>query len=395
MRTRWVDSWKGILIFLVVLGHVVGMVCHYTQGETSKFMSLCYKWIYLFHMPAFFVVVGYINRTQIASRYAQFVAKRAKRLLVPYFFWGVVSIVVFLTMTAVMGGLQGTDRYYGARMIPKDWWQPFVSLLHAGGWPRGEGFRCNSVLWFLPTMFCTLIAWRLVAGCQWLVVGGERKTNNQQLTTNNYASVLLAVAFLVIGGVMRFYVGRLPWGLDKVPRFLAFVYVGEVVASCEVSRFLGFRVSEVSGLQGFRSFKVSKFQGFKVSRLLSLGVFVICAVVLTWGAMIFPDRLMAFRSWQWYLVEAGLAVVGSVMTLVLARLVDCRLLAWMGIASLGIMVTHKFPIVFLQSVIGKFGWFRAFERFETLAVAVGIAVVVTAVSWAVARLVRRWAPWSC
>lgn len=57
-RENWIDSWKGILIFLVVLGHVVGMLCHYTHGETSKFMSLCYKWIYLFHMPAFFVVVG-------------------------------------------------------------------------------------------------------------------------------------------------------------------------------------------------------------------------------------------------------------------------------------------------------------------------------------------------
>ena len=310
------------------------------------------------------------------EKFQGFVGKKAKRLLVPYFFWGVVSVAVFLVMTAVTGELQGADRYYGSRMIPKDWWQPFVSLLHAGGWPRGEGFRCNSVLWFLPCMFGTLIVWRLVAGCQLLVAGGERKTNNQQLTTNNYASVLLAVVFLVLGGVMRFYVGMLPWGLDRVPRFLAFVYVGEVVAS-------------------FRGLRVEKLKGCKVEKLKSLGVMVVGAGVLTWGTSVFPDLGMAFRRWSLYFAEAGLAVVGSVMTLALARFVDCRLLAGMGVASLGIMVTHKFPIVFLQSVAGKFECFGAFERLEMVAAALGIAVVVAAMSWGVARFVRKILPWSC
>ena len=59
------------------------------------------------------------------------VAKKARRLLVPYFVWGVISVAVFLILQSVMGEMRGYDGYYGERMFVKEWWRPFVSLLHA------------------------------------------------------------------------------------------------------------------------------------------------------------------------------------------------------------------------------------------------------------------------
>ena len=46
MRIGWIDSWRGILIFLVVIGHVVGMSYHFVNIEDQRVLSLIYKFIY-------------------------------------------------------------------------------------------------------------------------------------------------------------------------------------------------------------------------------------------------------------------------------------------------------------------------------------------------------------
>lgn len=373
MRESWIDSWKGLLIFLVVVGHVVGMMCHYAAGETSRFMSLCYKWIYLFHMPAFFVVVGYVRRGGERSDFRGVVVKGARRLLVPYFFWGLVSVGVLLAMMSVMVSLKSGNGYYSERMAPGEWWQPLVSLLHAGGWPNGNGFRCNSVLWFLPVMFLTLLARYGLQGVGWL----------RDRTLNKF--FLIAVC-LVIGGALRLYVGALPWGIDRVPRFLAFVYFGDLLAGIGVK--FGGDACHLH-LQPSSNQRPKHLPLFRAAT-----AFVACGVALTWGAVTMPDLVMAFYSWRWYFAEAGLAALGSVMTLALARCVDCRLLAVLGMASLGIMVIHKFPIVALQSLGTLQRVMNGLGNVTALGVALCIAIGVTAIAWGVTWCVRRVMPWA-
>lgn len=48
-RIDYIDRMKGMAIFLVVMGHVYGMV--FNQGE-----DITYKWISSFHMPLFMVL---------------------------------------------------------------------------------------------------------------------------------------------------------------------------------------------------------------------------------------------------------------------------------------------------------------------------------------------------
>jgi len=57
----FIDSVKGSLIFLVVLGHVV------FQSETvytSRWISAIISWIWFFHMPAFVFISGYLTNTK-------------------------------------------------------------------------------------------------------------------------------------------------------------------------------------------------------------------------------------------------------------------------------------------------------------------------------------------
>ena len=85
MRSRnvpWIDAWKGWLILLVVVGHAAGAVCHMVEGVDRQVCRGVYFLIYSYHMPAFFFVSGWLWRDM---GFADFIRKRTRRLLIPYF----------------------------------------------------------------------------------------------------------------------------------------------------------------------------------------------------------------------------------------------------------------------------------------------------------------------
>lgn len=71
-RLVWLDSLRGIAMFLVILGHV-------------KIDPAAEKYIYSFHMPLFFMISGMTYRSGKYAGLASFVKDKAKRLLIPYF----------------------------------------------------------------------------------------------------------------------------------------------------------------------------------------------------------------------------------------------------------------------------------------------------------------------
>lgn len=109
------------------------------------------------------------------------------------------------------------------------------------------------------------------------------------------------------------------------------------------------------------------------------------------GVKFFPDLAAPYSSWMWYFAEAGMALLGGVLSMALARIADCRGLAGLGVASLGVMLVHKFPVMFVQSFAGRFG---SLGVWEVGGLVVGVTVGVTAVSWLVTAGLRRWMPWS-
>lgn len=77
-RNYFLDYSKGILAFLVVLGHVITL--KYTYGDYWNSYSI---WcIYSFHMPLFIAISGYLTSSNIdCMTFIQFVRKKAERLL--------------------------------------------------------------------------------------------------------------------------------------------------------------------------------------------------------------------------------------------------------------------------------------------------------------------------
>lgn len=88
-RVKWLDSARGIAVFLVILGH----------------MGIPYfgKYITSFHMPLFFFLSGVTF--SVKDSFSEFVRKKAMRLLVPYFCLGIPCIISSYYSRAAEGTL--------------------------------------------------------------------------------------------------------------------------------------------------------------------------------------------------------------------------------------------------------------------------------------------------
>lgn len=92
-RNEKVDVVKGLAAFTVVWGHVI----QYIKGGVSLANDdIIYNVIYSFHMPLFmwlsgFTVMYSLNKKNIGIK--DYIVKRARQLLLPFFSWGVVTSI--------------------------------------------------------------------------------------------------------------------------------------------------------------------------------------------------------------------------------------------------------------------------------------------------------------
>jgi fucose 4-O-acetylase-like acetyltransferase len=125
-RIRSLDVLRGVLIILVVAGHLI----QYTNVDYSN--NVMFRFIYSFHMPLFFVASGIaagIGGAMTRGDFVGYLRKSFYALLVPYGLWS--SFVVFLN------GGKGGD---------------YISILV-------NPFRHY---WFLDILFWTLLLVRLL-----------------------------------------------------------------------------------------------------------------------------------------------------------------------------------------------------------------------------------------
>ncbi|WP_319583033.1 acyltransferase family protein [uncultured Pseudodesulfovibrio sp.] len=115
-RNTRIDNAKGLLIILVVMGHLIWPV---PSGDRAA--DGLYFFVYFFHMPMFALISGYLSRAE-AGRAA--LVRNGRLLLVPY--------VVFFALHALALRLMGETPY------------PFLQG-HYG-------------LWYLLSLFC----WRML-----------------------------------------------------------------------------------------------------------------------------------------------------------------------------------------------------------------------------------------
>lgn len=134
---KYIGYMQAICIILVVAGHSLHM---YPDGHHGA-MTLGYRLIYSFHMPAFLFVSGflfdYTSRKLVGgfAKIVQFVKERAQRLLIPFCFLTAVTFVP----RALLSGIADDN-------IPLTWLAFVKSFLF-------EDSLVLTYFWFIQVLF--------------------------------------------------------------------------------------------------------------------------------------------------------------------------------------------------------------------------------------------------
>ena len=106
--SRAYDAGKAVAIVLVVLAHVTRWYTGQgvnTPVQPSRPLALLTDYIYMFHMPLFIFVSGCVYGICIdKGKYTnnvKFLLNKARRLLIPYYIWGMLVIAPFMVGVGV------------------------------------------------------------------------------------------------------------------------------------------------------------------------------------------------------------------------------------------------------------------------------------------------------
>ena len=137
----WVEICKGLGIYLVVLGH-------------ANINLMLHECIYLFHMPLFFFLSGYLHTPK--SDLTGYCKKKTIHLLVPY--------VSFLLLLYPLELVRVALHHHGAG---HDLWPALGHSLFAAVWGGDRLQGMYGVFWFLPCLFMTQqLVNALMVGCR-------------------------------------------------------------------------------------------------------------------------------------------------------------------------------------------------------------------------------------
>ena len=91
-RLLWIDATKGAAIVLVVFGHVLGGAMARGWLKHDGLPLITYDFIYLFHMPLFFLIGGVFAIDGVRSNPRAAMLSRLGSILWPYTLWGTIDI---------------------------------------------------------------------------------------------------------------------------------------------------------------------------------------------------------------------------------------------------------------------------------------------------------------
>lgn len=96
-RLNYISLFQIIGPILVILGHSLNGI----DITSGIWYSLTKEWIYIFHMPLFFMISGYLlsfRGFEGTKGYLGFIKQKFNRLLLPYLIWNIIGFVPKLFM---------------------------------------------------------------------------------------------------------------------------------------------------------------------------------------------------------------------------------------------------------------------------------------------------------
>jgi len=287
-RETWIDIARGILIIFVVMGHIIPDTVHWKLQYISDY-------IYLFHMPAFFIISGILYTPVKDKEIRPFIIKKIKSLLIPY-----VSYLFILTIIRYIYLIYNGDITFG--FVVKD----LVKTL-MGGQALGAGI---GVLWFLTCLFFVEILWIII----------------DKYIRLDRVKIFLVLILYVLAHIQAwyFYTIRFPWAVDMGFLALTFYSFGVYAKNIILKK-------KFFSLNLFISF------GFLILRYLNITQYGL----ELWGYQ-YKDIILDF------LVPISISVVLLNLCYYSSKFKISSLFKKLGMITLPIMCTHPMIIFFLS-----------------------------------------------
>ena len=278
-RIGWVDIARGIGIFLVVIGHV----------SQNPYLG---KVIYSFHMPLFFILSGYLYKNIKNLSLKEFVRKKAKSILVPYFIFGIFTLLYWIIIERKI-----------RNQTESPIWQFANIFLCFGG---DKNYIYNIPLWFLPALLNTEIIF-----------------NFFMQKREKYVKILILI-ISIIGVVYSKYINiRLPFCLDTLMVTLPFYALGYYL-----KEKYNEKINEISD---------NKIKSIKIYILIPLLLIVTIVLSLLVNKRLDINNLQLPN----YIVLYLCAISGSIAIILMSMKIKSRIFKYLGINSLVIMSLHE------------------------------------------------------
>lgn len=193
-RNEFIDNLKGLAILFMVIGH-------------SGCPELMFYYIYLFHMPLFFFISGYLFKDNYIDTPLKFVARKLKSCYIPF----VKYSLFFLLIHELLVPLGFTEHYTLSNYVR----QLFLIVSFSGT----EVFL--GPYWFLIYLFFAsviFIAFTMVA--QWIFTRYVTDIRTRTYASMSAVIVLSALCIIVID-VFNLHIPKL-----TIATFMAVIYHG-------------------------------------------------------------------------------------------------------------------------------------------------------------------------
>lgn len=344
-RVGWIDAYRGLLIFFVVIGHAV--------VHSSLANSGIERYVWSFHLAAFFFISGMLFRRAEGESFGKFALRKFRALMIPYYCFSLLSILIFFFAGRFMAGkldvtIRTTD-------IPAN----LLGMLYANS--RTGYMKWNFPTWFIPCLFVMELLFFWIDRA----LSKRFPVRNSMFTC---AAVWIAVSSIVYSLVT---LPALPLQLESTLYLMPFFIIGRgCVVSDAQSAFpasgracaAGVLLAALGGVTAFLNTSVEKVY-YSSNIYGNIPLFYLSALLSTFGwALIFRCACRRFR----------LPVLRRV-----------------GRDTLSVLLMHKFPLMFFQLILGA-----ALMRPAAIALPVLIAdsAAAVALSLLAGAFIRRFLP---
>lgn len=183
-RDLAIDVAKGIGIFLVVLAHTI----------KNDFV---HSFIYMFHMPLFFLLAGMTIKYSLKYEPKNFILKKLKRVIIPYLFFCIVSFVYWVVIERKIR--EQTDISI---------FNNFINIFFCRAYEPYYSY--NVAMWFLPCLFASEL----------IIYFTLKKLKN------NACNFIISFILFVLGYALSYYKITLIFALETALVAQFFIMIG-------------------------------------------------------------------------------------------------------------------------------------------------------------------------